>query len=120
MGLMDMISGAVEKHPQVSQEQHATLMQTAMQMFGNHQGVSSLLQNAESQGLGHVVQSWVNTGTNQPVAPGEVENLIGQDRINQLASKVGVSPDIARAAMSRILPVIVDKMTPQGKLPQAA
>jgi uncharacterized protein YidB (DUF937 family) len=120
MGLMDMISGAAEKHPEVNQEQHATLLQTAMQMFGNHGGISGLLNNAKSQGLGNTVQSWIGTGANNSVTAEQVENLIGQDRLNQLASRVGVSPETARAALARVLPTIVDKSTPEGKLPQAA
>jgi uncharacterized protein YidB (DUF937 family) len=117
---MDMITGAAERHPEVNQEQHTTLLQTAMQMFGNHGGISGLLTNARSQGLGNTVQSWIGTGANHSITAEQVENLIGQERINQLASRVGVSPETARAALSRILPVIVDKSTPEGKLPQAA
>jgi uncharacterized protein YidB (DUF937 family) len=120
MGIMDMISGAVERHPDVNPEQHATLMQTAMQMFGNHGGISGLLSNAQSHGLGNTVQSWIGTGANQSVSAEQVENLIGPERINQLAGRVGISPETAKAALARVLPVIVDHATPQGKLPQAA
>lgn len=120
MGLMDMISGAVERHPDVNPEQHANLVRTAMQMFGNHGGISGLLQNAQSQGLGNMVQSWIGSGANHSISADQVENLIGQDRINQLASRVGISPETAKAALSRALPAIVDKATPQGTLPQAA
>jgi uncharacterized protein YidB (DUF937 family) len=120
MGLMDMITGAAERHPEVNQEQHATLLQTAMQMFGNHGGISGLLSNARSQGLEGAVQSWIGTGANHSVSAEQVEDLIGQDRLNQLASRVGISPETAKAALSRVLPMIVDKSTPEGKLPQAA
>ena len=120
MGLMDMISGAAERHPEVTQEQHLNLMQTAMQMFSNHGGISGLLENAQTHGLGNTVQSWIGTGANQPVSAEQVENLLGQDRIDQLAGRVGISPETAKSALARILPVIVDKATPQGQLPQAA
>jgi len=120
MGLMDMITGAAERHPEVNQERHATLLQTAMQMFGNHGGISGLLSNARSQGLEGAVQSWIGTGANHSVSAEQVEDLIGQDRLNQLASRVGISPETAKAALSRVLPMIVDKSTPEGKLPQAA
>src|SRR3954463_11622480 len=101
MGLMDMITGAAERHPEVNQEQHATLLQTAMQMFGNHGGISGLLNNARSQGLGNTVQSWIGTGANNSITAEQVENLM--DRLNQLASRVGVSPETAKAALSRVL-----------------
>jgi hypothetical protein len=36
MSLLDTIAGVVEKHPETTDEQHASLVQTAIQMFGNH------------------------------------------------------------------------------------
>ena len=120
MSILDSILGATEQHSETNQEQHSNLAQSAMQMFGNHAGLSDLMRNAESQGIGHIFQSWVSTGTNQPIAPQQVQGLVGQDRINQLAARVGIPPAIASAALARILPVVVDKLTPQGKLPQAA
>jgi uncharacterized protein YidB (DUF937 family) len=45
---------------------------------------------------------------------------LGQERVNQLANRVGVSPEVANAALTRILPILVDRLTPHGKLPQAA
>ena len=120
MSLLDSIVGAAERHPDVSQQQHLNLIQTAMQMFGNHAGLSGLMSNAQSQGMGEVFQSWVSTGANQPIGSQQAQGLIGQDRINQLAERVGVPPVVASAALARILPIVVDKLTPQGKLPQAA
>jgi hypothetical protein len=52
MSIIDTLMGAVEQHPELNQEQHSNLVQTAMQMFGNHAGLSGLMNNAESQGIG--------------------------------------------------------------------
>jgi uncharacterized protein YidB (DUF937 family) len=120
MGILDTVMGAVDKHQDMSQEQHSNLLETAMQMFGNRAGLAGLAKNADSQGLGHIVQSWIGTGPNQSIAPQQVQGLVGEDRITQLASRIGVPPAITSAALSRVLPVIVDKLTPHGKLPQAA
>jgi uncharacterized protein YidB (DUF937 family) len=120
MSILDMIMGAAEQHPEVNGEQHASLVQNVMQMVGSRAGMTGLLQNAQSQGLGSVVQSWVGAGSNQPIDPNQVQGLLGEERINQLATRVGVSPAIASAALSRVLPVVIDKLTPQGKLPKAA
>jgi uncharacterized protein YidB (DUF937 family) len=100
--------------------QHSNLVQTALEMFGNHAGLSSLVNNAHSQGLGQIVQSWVSTGANQSIATSQVQGLLGEDRVNEVARRVGVPPAVASAVLSRILPVLVDKLTPHGKLPQAA
>jgi uncharacterized protein YidB (DUF937 family) len=120
MSIFDMIMGAVEQHPEVNDAQHASLVQNVVQMVGSRAGMTGLLQNAQSQGLGHVVQSWIGNGSNKAIDPNQVQGLVGEERINQLASRVGVSPAIASAALSWVLPVVVDKLTPQGKLPQAA
>jgi uncharacterized protein YidB (DUF937 family) len=120
MSIFDTVMGAVEQHSEVNQQQHSSLVQTAMEMFGNHGGLSGLVNNAQSQGLGGIVQSWIGTGANQSIAPNQVEGLVGQDRLQQFATRAGIPAGIASAALSRILPVIVDKLTPQGKLPQAA
>jgi len=120
MSIFDTVMGAVQQHSDVNQEQHSNLVQTALQMFGNHAGLSGLISNAQSQGLGQIVQSWVSTGPNQSIAPQQLPSLLGEDKINQLASRAGVPPAIASAALARILPIVVDKLTPHGKLPQAA
>jgi len=120
MSILDTILGSAEQHPELNRDQHSSLVQTALQMFGNQGGLSSLLQSAQGQGLAQIVQSWIGNGTNQPIDASQLEELVGQDRINQLATRVGVPPALASSALSRVLPVIVDKVTPQGKLPKAA
>jgi uncharacterized protein YidB (DUF937 family) len=120
MSILNTVITAAEQHEQVNQQQHSSLVQSAMEMFGNHQGLSGLLNNAQSQGIGNIVQSWIGTGANQSIAPQQVQTLIGQDRLTQIAARAGIPATVAGAALSRILPVLVDKLTPQGRLPQAA
>jgi uncharacterized protein YidB (DUF937 family) len=120
MSILDSVIAAAEQHSEVNEQQHSTLVQSAMEMFGNHAGLSGLLNNAQSQGMGNIVQSWIGAGSNQPVARQQVQGLLGQDRLNQIASRARIPPMIASAALSRILPVLVDRLTPHSKLPQAA
>lgn len=96
------------------------MLRGAMEMFGNAGGISSLLSNADSHRLGHIVGSWIGTAPNQFYCSGSGPKLVGQDRINQLANRAGISSRIASAALGRILPMPVDKLTPHGKIPQAA
>jgi uncharacterized protein YidB (DUF937 family) len=120
MSILDSVMNLAERHPEVNEQQHSTLLTSAMEMFGSSGGLSSLMNNAESQGLGHIVGSWIGTGPNQSVSPDQVQGLIGQDRLNELASRAGLSSGVAGAALARILPVLVDRLTPHGNLPQAA
>jgi uncharacterized protein YidB (DUF937 family) len=120
MSILDSVMNAVEQHSVVSPQQHSTLVESAMKMLGNHAGLSEVVGNAESQGLGSIVQSWIGNGANQSVEPQQVQGLLGPDRIAQLASRAGIPAGVASVALARILPVLVDKLTPGGKLPQAA
>jgi hypothetical protein len=57
VSILDSVMNTAEHHSGVSPQQHSTLVESAMQMLGNHEGLSGLVSNAESQGLGSVVQS---------------------------------------------------------------
>lgn len=117
MGIFEKMESAVGGQSGINEQQHNTLLQTAMEMFGNRAGIGSLLGNAQSGGLSSIVQSWIARGENQPVNPEQTSQIVGQDRIQQLASRVGIPAGVATMVLSRILPSVVDKATPEGKVP---
>ncbi|HYX54515.1 MAG TPA: YidB family protein [Candidatus Limnocylindrales bacterium] len=118
MGIFDKVENAIGGQTGVNEEQHNTLLQTAMQMFANRGGIGTLLSNAQSSGLSSIVQSWIGRGENQPINAEQTTQLVGQDRLQQLASRVGVPPAIASMVLSRVLPSVVDHATPEGKVPE--
>ena len=81
-------------------------------------GLSGLLQNFHEKGLGGLASSWVGTGQNLPISADQIQNVLGSDQVKQLAAKAGISPDIASSALSQLLPTLVDKLTPNGQVPQ--
>ena len=117
MGIFEKMEGAIGGQSGINEQQHNTLLQTAMEMFGNRAGIGSLLGNAQSSGLSSIVQSWIARGENQPVNPEQTSQIVGQDRIQQLASRAGIPAGVATMVLSRILPSVVDKATPEGKVP---
>ena len=62
------------------------------------------------------MNSWVSTGKNLPITPEQVKQGLGSDFLSQLAGKAGVSPDAASTQLSRLLPSVIDKVTPNGKI----
>jgi uncharacterized protein YidB (DUF937 family) len=108
MGLLDgLLGGAVGA-------EMATVVNSLIQQHG---GVQGILTQLEQQGLGGVARSWVATGPNQEISPGQVHQAFGNDMISQLAAKVGLTPQELTQKLSQVLPAAIDKLTPNGQLP---
>ena len=82
-------------------------------------GIPGLIEKFQNGGLGEVVSSWVGTGENQPVSSDQITNTLGADKIKDIASSLGVSETEAADGLASILPQLIDKLTPEGKLPES-
>ncbi|HEX7574110.1 MAG TPA: YidB family protein, partial [Bacteroidota bacterium] len=76
-----------------------------------------LVANFQKNGLGDLVSSWIGTGQNLPISADQVQRVFGNQQVSQIAQKVGVEPEKVTAALASVLPGLVDKLTPNGKLP---
>ena len=94
--------------------------------------VGSLMKVAESQGgvqnllaklgganspISSQLQSWIGTGANQPVTGDQVEQSVGADTVAQVAQHAGVSADTVKSELASALPQLVDRLSPNGQLP---
>jgi len=86
---------------------------------GQQDGLSGLVQAFQANGLGKIVESWVSTGANLPVSHGQITQVLAQDVIERLAQATGMTPETLSAKLTEILPVAVDKLTPDGKIPDS-
>lgn len=82
-------------------------------------GVSGLVQMFHQKGMGGVVSSWVSNEANHPISAEQIVHVLGQERVNALAGKIGMSPDTAAQKLADFLPMIVNKLTPNGKVEAA-
>lgn len=95
------------------------LVMAIVQMLQNRQGgVQGLLQAFQQQGMGNAVQSWIGNGQNQPLSPEQVTQALGHDQVQQVADQAGISHQEASSGIAALLPEIVDKLTPNGQVPQ--
>jgi uncharacterized protein YidB (DUF937 family) len=83
-------------------------------------GLGGLLDKLQKGGLGDVANSWVGAGQNQPVSPKQLSPALGSDIIKVLAQRSGLSEEELAKQLSQILPGVVDKLTPAGRLPTLA
>lgn len=122
MGLLDSVIGALGQAPTgAASGGQADMLSVIVGMLGNDAqggGLASLVQRFQQAGLGDVVASWISTGQNQPVAASQLEQVLGSDTIAGIARQLGLSEGDAAGQLSQWLPQVVDRLTPQGQLPQ--
>ena len=80
-------------------------------------GLGGLVKQFQQKGLGNVIDSWVNRGQNQDISSGQVSDALGPDIVDQLARRTGLSREEVLTQLAKVLPGVVDQMTPDGRLP---
>jgi uncharacterized protein YidB (DUF937 family) len=89
-----------------------------LQMIQNQPGgLTGLVQSFHDKGLGGLVSSWVSSGPNPAISADQVTHVLGSDQVKALAAKAGINPEIASGAIAALLPSLVDKLTPNGAVP---
>jgi uncharacterized protein YidB (DUF937 family) len=103
----------------VAPEDHSGLVAKVVEMIDSRQmgGVAGLVKQFQAKGLGKIVSGWVSTGPNPPISPAQLETALGTQTLQQLAGKTGLPLPELTAKLATILPIVVDFLTPDGKLP---
>ncbi len=118
MGLMDQL-GQAAGGMLGGQGGNNLLLQAVAGLLGKDGsigGLAGLVQAFQKNGLGEIVNSWVSTGRNLPVTPSQVEQGLGSDLLSQLASTAGLPSSATSSQLAGLLPDLVDKLTPNGKI----
>src|SRR3984893_879955 len=80
-------------------------------------GLGDLLKQFQQNGQGDTANSWVSSGPNKQIAPGDLASALGADQINMLTSQTGMSREELLSGLSQQLPDVVNHLTPEGRLP---
>ena len=114
MGLFDTLVSGLE----ANDAQHAALYAEVGKLVDEHAvGVAGLQQKFQQAGLGGVIQGWISNGPNPPVTPAQTAQVVGDDKIAQVAASTGIPENQVAAAISKLLPLVVDHLTPNGTVP---
>jgi uncharacterized protein YidB (DUF937 family) len=84
---------------------------------GDLGGLGGLLEQFQRMGYADQANSWVGTGSNLPISPDIIAQVFGRDGLSQIASQAGLTESEASVGLSEILPDVVDRLTPQGQMP---
>ena len=80
-------------------------------------GLGGLIRQFQQKGLGDTIDTWINTGANKDISSGQVSEALGRDVVDDLSRRTGLSRDEVVAELARMLPNVVDRLTPDGRLP---
>jgi uncharacterized protein YidB (DUF937 family) len=116
MGILDSVLGAISQRGTGN-----PLLDSVLSMINNPQtgGLEGLLAKFQQGGLGHLADSWVSTGQNLPISADQITSALGPDRIGSLAQGLGMSHGDLSSKLAELLPGVVDKLTPNGQVPDA-
>jgi uncharacterized protein YidB (DUF937 family) len=110
MGLLDGLIGGMVG---------AEMVTVVNGLIEKHGGVQGVVNQLQSQGLGATVNSWINDVPNAPVTPANMQKAFGEQTLNDLAAKSGLTPDQLAAKLAQVLPHAVDALTPDGVVPKS-
>ena len=121
MGLLDSVIGALGQGSGGGGQ--ADLLKAVVGMLaqgaqGQAGGLGDLVSRFQQGGLGDVVGSWVSTGQNLPVSADQLGGVLGDDVISQLTRQTGMNSADLLGQLTQMLPQVVDRLTPNGQLPQ--
>ena len=83
-------------------------------------GLDGLINQFNKNGLGDVINSWIGTGQNQAISPTQLREVLGRKTVNDLSQQAGAPRDDLLSQLAKYLPGVIDKLTPNGQLPNQA
>lgn len=121
MGLLDSLAGAAGQMLQNDNGGNPQLIEAVLGMLNNGSaqgGLQGLIEQFSQAGLGNLMQSWIGTGANLPISADQLQQALGSANIGALAQQLGTSPGDVSGQLAQVLPGLVDKLTPDGQVPQ--
>lgn len=89
----------------------------AQEPAGGGDGLGDLLDRFRRGGYGEVLESWIGGGANRAIAPNQLADALGSETIATLAQHTGLNRDDLLGQLSQVLPGVIDKLTPHGRMP---
>lgn len=114
MGLMDLAGSFLGG----GQSPQGGMMGLVMGLIQQQGGLQGLLGKLNDSGLGAQAASWVSRGQNLPISAEQIQALLGGGQLQALASQADLDHQEAAGGLANLLPQVVDKLTPDGQVPE--
>ncbi len=116
MGTMDLMLNEVQSRFGISGGSASALLSSFLS-YATEQGsgLRGLFDRFKATGAGEAVSSWLS-GATKPISAENVENALGTNTVNNLASRAGLSAGTAASALAFMVPTILQRMAPGGHI----
>jgi uncharacterized protein YidB (DUF937 family) len=115
-GGLDSIIAMAARNPQIVAA-ILSLLSRRDRSVGGSEGLGGLAQIFQQKGLGDLISSWITTGPNPPVSASQLTDALGEQTVKEFAAKAGVPESQAGDILAALLPSVIDRVTPEGNLP---
>jgi uncharacterized protein YidB (DUF937 family) len=121
MGILDTVKAWLSS-PQAGQLEAslAPIVLNEVLGNGNQGGLSAIVKKLQDAGYDKQVKSWLSDGKNIPITGDQLQEVLGNAKVKELAAKYGVPVDQLGPILAQYLPKAVDKASPNGNLPKTA
>jgi len=121
--LTDVVQSMLSKNaannaPVEGQGQADVVVNAALVLLERAGGVEGVVRKFQNSGLGDVVASWVGTGQNKGVTPDQITQVLGRDNVEVIAQQTNIPTAQGGDILSELLPVLIDRLTPEGRVPE--
>ena len=82
--------------------------------------LGGLVASMQGKGLGSVAESWLGDGKNDDISSDQVREVVGRDKISEMASQLNTDEDSLLDTLKDALPQIIDKSSSGGSLLDSA
>jgi uncharacterized protein YidB (DUF937 family) len=122
MGILDSLENSPALRGALGQIGAAVLPVVLSEVMGQNGqgGLSAIVAKLEQGGLGPQVKSWLGNGQNLPISAEQLEQVLGNEQVKQLAARFNVPIDQLSKVLAQELPKAVDSASPNGQLPHTA
>ncbi|RQP24532.1 YidB family protein [Piscinibacter terrae] len=118
MGLLDSVIGALSGVRSTSGS--GDMLNVVLQMLANDGegiGIDGLVERFKDSGMSSVLESWIARGSNLPISAEDLQRVLGTETVEEIAQQAGLSRRVTADRLSQMLPFVIDKLTPHGRLP---
>lgn len=84
---------------------------------GGQLDISALMGAFSKSGnLQNMLSSWLGDGANSAMAPSQIVDILGVDKVTEFASSLGMPTDTAAGGLAAMIPELIDRNSEGGNL----